>query len=180
MNYDSKGFEDYTNNMSDKEPIIEYAGFVTRLAASFIDGIIVLISLYIINLGINLIGFDFFDITIPLLNFRISWLNLVIVVAYWTYFESSNRQATPGKRIAGTMVIDENGKRLSVTKAFIRTFFRNITLFLCSYLIGFLGIVVMDFNKRNQTIYDIIAKTCVIKGKPTDFIQKPIKQTEML
>lgn len=166
----------------DKKMSIEYAGFVTRLAAMFIDGVIVLTSLFIINFGINLMGFNlsFLDFVLPLLNVRISLLNLVLSVAYWTFFESSAIQATIGKRMAGIMVIDENGKRLSVTKACTRAFFRNITLFLCSYLIGLIGIVTMDFNKRKQTLYDIIAKTCVIKGKPIDFIEKPIIQTELI
>jgi|AGTN01.2.fsa_nt_gi Predicted membrane protein/domain len=166
----------------DKKISIEYAGFVIRLAAMFVDGFIVLTSLYIINFGINFMGFNlsFLDFVLPLSNVRISLLYLVLPVAYWTFFESSAIQATIGKRIAGIMVIDENGKRLSVTKACARAVFRNITLFLCIYLIGLIGIVTMDFNKRKQTLYDIIAKTCVIKGKPVDFIEKPIIQTGLI
>jgi uncharacterized RDD family membrane protein YckC len=169
----------------DKKMSIEYAGFVTRLAAMFVDGFIVLTSLFIINFGINLMGFNlsFLDFVLPLFNVRISLsylVYLVFSVAYWTFFESSAIQATIGKRLAGIMVIDENGRRLSVTKACTRAFLRNITLFLCIYLIGLIGIVTMDFNKRKQTLYDIIAKTCVIKGKPTDFIEKPIIQTGLI
>lgn len=160
----------------DKKRSIEYAGFVIRLAAMFVDVFIVITSLYIINFGIYLLGFNlsFLDFVLPLLNVRISLLNLVLWVAYWTFFESSALQATIGKRLAGIMVIDENGKRLSVTKACIRAILRTITLFLCGYLIGLIVIVAMDFNKRKQTLYDIIVKTCVIKGKPIDFIEKPI------
>ncbi|MEY4539105.1 MAG: hypothetical protein RLZZ306_862 [Bacteroidota bacterium] len=86
----------------------------------------------------------------------IQLLSFAIQVSYFTYFESSERQATIGKSAMGLIVADENGNRLDTTKALIRNIMRIVSSFIC--LIGYL---MAFFTDKKQTLHDIVAKTNV-------------------
>ena len=86
----------------------------------------------------------------------IQLISLALQVGYFTYMESSERQATIGKSAMGLIVADENGNRLDVQKALIRNISRLISGFIC--LIGYL---MAFFTEKKQTLHDIIAKTNV-------------------
>jgi uncharacterized RDD family membrane protein YckC len=83
-------------------------------------------------------------------------LSLALQIGYFTYFESSDRQATIGKSAMGLIVADENGNRLDVQKALIRNIMRIVSSFIC--LIGYL---MAFFTEKKQTLHDIVAKTNV-------------------
>jgi uncharacterized RDD family membrane protein YckC len=83
-------------------------------------------------------------------------LSLALQIGYFTYFESSDRQATIGKSAMGLIVADENGNRLDVQKALIRNIMRIVSGFIC--LIGYL---MAFFTEKKQTLHDIVAKTNV-------------------
>lgn len=86
----------------------------------------------------------------------IQLVSLALQVGYFTYMESSERQATIGKSAMGLIVADENGNRLDVQKALIRNISRLVSGFIC--LIGYL---MAFFTEKKQTLHDIIAKTNV-------------------
>ncbi len=80
-----------------------------------------------------------------------------VSAVYSVYFESSEYRATPGKRAMGLIVTDMDGKRLSIPKAFIRWFVRQI-----EYAVtGGLGVLVAAFTQRKQALHDIIVGTLV-------------------
>ena len=83
-------------------------------------------------------------------------LSVALQVGYFTYMESSERQATIGKSAMGLIVADENGNRLDTQKALIRNISRLVSGFIC--LIGYL---MAFFTEKKQTLHDIIAKTNV-------------------
>ncbi len=83
-------------------------------------------------------------------------VSLALQVGYFTYFESSERQATIGKSAMGLIVADENGNRLDTQKALIRNIMRLISGMIC--LIGYL---MAFFTEKKQTLHDIVAKTNV-------------------
>lgn len=83
-------------------------------------------------------------------------VSLALQVGYFTYMESSERQATIGKSAMGLIVADENGNRLDTQKALIRNISRLVSGFIC--LIGYL---MAFFTEKKQTLHDIIAKTNV-------------------
>jgi len=83
-------------------------------------------------------------------------VSLALQVGYFTYMESSERQATIGKSAMGLIVADENGNRLDTQKALIRNISRLVSGFIC--LIGYL---MAFFTKKKQKLHDIIAKTNV-------------------
>ncbi len=128
---------------------LEYAGFWTRFAASFIDGIIITIPLQIFQ---YLSGLEDTDLFINLLN----------IVAYWLYSslqESSESQATIGKKALGIKVVDNNGERISFGKATGRSFGKYISMFIL-----FIGYIMAGFTEKKQALHDIMDNTLVIKS----------------
>lgn len=125
--------------MAAKKPV-EYAGFLPRFVAFLIDALIIIVA------GI-LVPF------LKLLGILVPWL-------YFAYFESSEKQATPGKTAMGLKVTDTDGKRLSFVTASIRHFAK----FVSALIIG-LGFVMIAFDAKKQGLHDKIAGTLVVMDK---------------
>ncbi|MDJ0736219.1 MAG: RDD family protein [Nostocaceae cyanobacterium] len=77
---------------------------------------------------------------------------------YFSYFESSHKQGTPGKMALGIVVTDLNQNRLSFAQANIRYWSK--TLSALTILIGF---IMSGFTKKKQALHDKIAETFVVK-----------------
>jgi uncharacterized RDD family membrane protein YckC len=80
----------------------------------------------------------------------------VVQVAYFTIMESSESQATIGKKAMNLIVADENGNRLNTQQALIRNVSRIVSSIIC--LIGYF---MAFFTEKKQALHDIIAKTNV-------------------
>jgi eukaryotic-like serine/threonine-protein kinase len=79
---------------------------------------------------------------------------------YFIFLESSDWKATIGKRKVGILVINEEGKRLSLAQANKRYWSKiltSMTLYISFFLAG--------FTKKKRALHDKIAKTIVIKKK---------------
>ncbi len=79
---------------------------------------------------------------------------------YYTLFEASVWQATPGKRILRLYVADLNGQRVT----FARAAARNVAKIISSltFLVGYL---VAGFTEKKQALHDILAG-CLVLRKP--------------
>lgn len=66
---------------------------------------------------------------------------------------------TPGKRIFGLRVIQDNGQSATFLAVIIRNFFRLLDVLPSFY---FLGVVVMLFSKKDKRIGDMVAGTIVV------------------
>lgn len=119
-----------------------YAGFWKRVAAAFIDGLILLAAGMV--LGTVTSGGD-------LLGIVVSWL-------YAALLESSSKQATLGKMALGIQVTDLEGNRISFGRATGRHFGKII-----STLVLFIGFIMAAFTDRKQTLHDIMAGCLVVK-----------------
>ena len=86
----------------------------------------------------------------------IQLISFAIQVAYFTIMESSESQATIGKRAMNLIVADENGNRLNTQQALIRNVSRIISGIIC--LIGYF---MAFFTEKKQALHDVIAKTNV-------------------
>lgn len=89
-----------------------------------------------------------------------SW-QLVLLILMWLYFaiwESGTKQSTWGKRLLGMKVVGANGGRIGFGRATARFFAKII-----SYMILYIGFIIMPFTNRKRALHDIIAKTCVVK-----------------
>jgi uncharacterized RDD family membrane protein YckC len=158
-------------------PTQRYAGFWLRVIAAIVDGIALAILWQIIEL--------FFPRPLPpppnpdleaLLEYVMSLMPPGKVIAYavliWAYFvlqETSSVQATVGKRLLGIRVSTEDGGRLSLAAASIRTwpmYLPTVALLagamgtLISSLVGFVGLiacVAVAFSAHKQGLHDKMA-----------------------
>lgn len=148
---------------------LRYAGFWQRFAAYVIDNLIITAILF----GI-LILFSFamafsheingqeFDPEDPNVDFlmNILWLAGSVFVG-WLYFavqESSQAQASLGKRILGIKLVDENGNRISFQRSTGRHFAKILSsIFMIGYLI-------QPFQDKAQAMHDRMAATLVVQG----------------
>ncbi|MDB5342274.1 MAG: domain containing protein [Schlesneria sp.] len=141
---------------SDKR--VEYANFGQRLIAAIVDNVILQIVGRTIGAGIgaanesmNLEPLVILAISIPI-GMGMAWL-------YEALQESSEAQATLGKRMMGIIVTDMSGQRLSFGQATARYFAKIISWMTC--LIGY---IIQPFTEQRQALHDIIAKTLVVKA----------------
>jgi len=150
------------------EPV--YAGFWLRMGAFLIDqGILIAISYATLFVGMM----AFIGVTVgvsaaapdnpfPALA-GFTWLWLLFIIGPWLYhaaFESSRKQATPGKLACGIKVTDFAGERISFGRASGRYFASWLTSM--TFLIGYLTVA---FTEKRQTLHDMIARTLVVGAR---------------
>ena len=134
------------------------AGFWKRFAAIFIDSFILAGIAFILMF---LIGFFVGgmlsepETVAKFANFGML-LNVVLIWLYFALQESSEQQATFGKRILGIYVTGKDGSRLSFAQATIRYFSKYLSSIL---MIGF---IMAAFTKNKQGLHDFIADTLVV------------------
>jgi uncharacterized RDD family membrane protein YckC len=119
---------------------LPYAGFWMRVGAYLLDVLILVIPLGILSL-------------LPFLGIVIN------IVGIWLYFalqESSERQATIGKRALNIYVTDLQGRRISFGQASGRHFGKIIS----SFILG-IGYMMAGFTEKKQALHDIMASTLV-------------------
>jgi uncharacterized RDD family membrane protein YckC len=99
---------------------MNYPEWWQRFVAAIIDGVIMAVVIFIINAVFSAIaGWDLGALRIML--FIAAIVNTALIVGYKVFFESGTWQATPGKMVFGLQVVDDAGARLSVQRAFMRT-----------------------------------------------------------
>jgi len=131
-----------------------------RLLASIIDGIILSVVSGIIGVIIGIVfgvsggsdnGVIAGQAISSLFSFVIGWL-------YFAYQESSEEQATIGKKIFNIKVTDIDGNRISFARASGRHFAKII-----SSAVLMIGYIMAIFTEKKQGLHDIIASTLVMR-----------------
>jgi uncharacterized RDD family membrane protein YckC len=153
---------------------VEYAGFWLRAVAYLIDNVVIGIGFILIliplifltglrgvletfhpnedmnDIGVfTLIGFFFLVATVSL---AFTWL-------YHALMESSEWQATLGKKALGLVVTDLAGQRLSFGRATGRHFGKIITN-MVPVLIGY---ILAGFTEKKQALHDMLAGCLVLR-----------------
>lgn len=137
-----------------------YATTWKRVVAVFVDGIILKVLSAAVFMAVLAVSspadspaiesfFELLDLGLPLLMY----------LAYYTVLESSEAQATLGKRLVGIRVTDLEGRRLSFGRAFGRACARFL-----SYLSFGIGLLIQPFTERKQALHDLLAGTIVVRG----------------
>jgi uncharacterized RDD family membrane protein YckC len=154
-----------------------YAGFWIRLVAWLIDIAIWLVVgiILILILGRSL-GTVF---------------ALIFLAGYYTYFESSEKQATLGKQAMGIKVVNKDGGRISWSSALGRALIKMLPMystfvlawfgtmiFMISLVIDYGIFLTIPISSRKQAVYDMIMDTYVVKGRqvknePTPVVKGP-------
>lgn len=135
-----------------------YAGFWWRTLAYVFDGMItnvVLIFLYV------LLGFSVSTMLVdpPVAAWVVGGLTNWL---YFTLWESSEWQATPGKRMLHLVVTDLHGRRLGFGQASGRCLSK-----IFSYLLLGVGFLMVGFTEKKQGLHDEIAGTVVVRVPPS-------------
>lgn len=136
---------------------IIYAGFWKRMAALFLDGIVLAIfslPIYLFSGLISIAGNK------ELSAFTHILLAVILSATYFTRMESSEKSATYGKRWIGLKTLDTDGQRLSTGNAFARW-----ALHIFSYITLYVGFLIQPFTARKQALHDIIANTIVVESE---------------
>ena len=163
--------ENAAGNLPARKSIV-YAGFWFRAAAYFLDTATLAFVLGATVLGPilrnNHVGpsvqdaWKFYTGDSP----QATALLLLIQLISWLYFaafESSQWQATPGKKVLGLRVTDLEGKRLG----FIRASGRYFGKILSSLLFG-IGFLMAGFTEKKQALHDMLAG-CLVLRDPSKF-----------
>jgi uncharacterized RDD family membrane protein YckC len=169
-----------------------YAGFWQRAKAFALDYVIILVYLVAITLSglllnsLTSVNQWFFSdrVRAQLTGFLLLTLPISL---YFAISESSFRQATWGKSKVGLKVTDDNAKRISLGRSLARTALKfipwelshtliwNISFspqsssnlvnygFVLVYVLIGLNLASLIMTKKHQTIYDVLARTCVVK-----------------
>lgn len=103
---------------------------------------------------------DFILLTMIAGLFGFEGISLLIGWLYFALLESSDSQATIGKKMMGLKVSDLNGRRLSFWQATVRHFGKWV-----SNITFGLGYLVAGITEKKQALHDIIAGTVVWEEK---------------
>lgn len=144
------------------------AGFWRRLAAWFIDSLIVTVAYYIVAfIGVMIIGVggsamlrdaDSGGMTAMFGIMAVVYLAYPLIsAAYFAGFESSGKQATLGKMAVGIKVADVDGRRLTLGRALLRWLAAVL-----NYLTLYIGYLIVAFTQRKQGLHDMVVGTLVV------------------
>jgi uncharacterized RDD family membrane protein YckC len=140
---------------------VEYAGFWKRLAAAAIDfAVLLLIGFCLAIIVPILIGPI---VGLPDDIYLVGAVVLFWLIAPWLYyslFERSSKQGTPGKTTMEIVVTDTEGGRISFGTATKRYWAKVISL-----LILLAGFIMIGFTARRQGLHDIMAQCLVVTRK---------------
>jgi len=146
--------------MEDKH---QFAGFWKRVGAYLIDGFIMGIGQGILAAFVFVFLFTVMKLDrhafIALMSLLLYGFVFLVHVLYFSLFESSSRQATPGKMALGIVVTDASGRRIS----FWRAVARNCARVISGLFLG-LGYIICGFTDRRQAAHDLLASTLVVKN----------------
>ena len=150
-----------------------YAGFWLRFVAAIIDGLVlgipfgIIVFILIISAVPTLMHTqDPMTIIVAILP-RIFFITLVVLAAswlYWALMESSEWQATLGKKALGLYVTDLSGSRVTFGKASGRFFAGRGISFVPSIggLYYLIDCIMAGCTEKKQALHDIIAG-CLVK-----------------
>jgi uncharacterized RDD family membrane protein YckC len=155
-------------------PRVEYAGFWLRVLAYIVDNVVIGVGLLCVLIPVFfLTGFgaiishihpqeDWGDAGVLVIVgffFLAAVASLVVTWLYHALMESSEWQATVGKRMLGLVVTDMAGQRVSFARSTGRHFGKIIT----NLVPAFIGYIMAAFTERKQALHDMIAGCLILK-----------------
>ena len=126
----------------------------TTIIYAFIIAGIAFMDIVLVFIGKKVLDGDDNDTTTVL-----TLIFLLVNLFYFSLMESSRKQATIGKIACGLKVVDENGFRISFSKALGRYFGKILSSFVC-----YAGFLVVLFSDNRQAWHDQLAHTYVLRA----------------
>jgi uncharacterized RDD family membrane protein YckC len=155
-------------------PRVEYAGFWLRVLAYIVDNLVIGVGLLCVLIPLFfLTGFgalishvhpqeDWGDAGVLVIIgffFLAAMASLVVTWLYHALMESSEWQATVGKRMLGLVVTDMAGQRVSFGRSTGRHFGKIVT----NMVPAFIGYIMAAFTERRQALHDMMAGCLVLR-----------------
>ncbi len=138
---------------------LNYAGFWTRFAAVFLDGII----LWIVNTMINVaFGFGMFRTVgpqtggLPPTFFLVFFLQIAIALSYEVVL-IGKYGATLGKMACKIKVVTADGGQVSYLRSLGRYFAKGVSALIC-----FIGYIMAGFDEQKRALHDRMCNTRVV------------------
>src|SRR5579859_1408586 len=129
---------------------VHYAGFWRRVAAYLIDIVLIGLAWGAIAAITNGTG-------VPQGSGAL-WVIRIVTLLYFVLMESSMHQATLGKMVMRICVVDLGGNPIGFGKALSRNIGKSL-----SFLICFIGVLMVPFSATKQALHDRISGTYVIR-----------------
>ena len=141
-----------------------FKGLLIRCLAFIIDMIIIIIFVIAAALVFAIFFGSLFGEGAGLATFFIVFLlALVITILYKPIMEASGYQGTFGKSFLNMKVVDKNGRRITMTKSFVRTIVYILQITIPGInLVSWLAFLMIAFTEENQGLHDIVAETYVV------------------
>ena len=141
---------------------INSSGGIAKISSRFfaivIDTLIIIVPMFLIGLLIGFWG-SLTDESDLLTGLKAQFVGAFLGILYEAVFLSGPWQATPGKRLLGIKVTDQNSAPISFWRAFGRSAAKLLSsIFLIGYIMAF-------FTKNKRALHDLMAGTIVIEGK---------------
>lgn len=140
-----------------------FAGFWLRAIACVIDTLMV-VTIFVLAASLFPSTFDKLVPPAPVSLTALPQPSplLIVVMAglvcvYYTIFEASPWQATPGKRMLRLYVTDMNGKRITYGRALARNLARQLSG------IFFIGFMLAGFTEKKQALHDLLVGSLVLR-----------------
>ena len=87
---------------------------------------------------------------------------IILLLFYGALFEASPMQSTPGKLFLGLIVVDKQGCRIGIIRAFCRNFSKII-----SYMTFLIGFIIAAIPPKKRALHDRLAGAAVVRVKET-------------
>ena len=154
-------------------PRVDYGGFWLRFLAYLIDGVVIMLGILVVAIPlVFLTGLgtllsqihpeeDFNDAGFWLMMaviFLFATVSLAVTWLYHALMESSEWQATVGKKALGLVVTDMAGRRVSFWRATGRHFAKIV-----SNVIYPFGHIMAGFTDQKQALHDMIAGCLILR-----------------
>ena len=158
----------------DMVPRVDYGGFWLRFLAYLIDGAVIALGIVVVAIPlVFLTGLGQFlsqihpeeDLNdagfwlIMAVIFFLATMSLGVTWLYHALMESSEWQATVGKKALGLVVTDMAGHRVSFWRASGRHFAKIVT----NMVPAFIGYVMAGFTQQKQALHDMIAGCLILR-----------------
>jgi uncharacterized RDD family membrane protein YckC len=148
---------------------LELAGLGNRVLACLVDTLLTYLLVGLVIAATMAMGVFIENSPLSKEMRIITWLSVMgasiliafsILFGYFIYFEAVWTGQTPGKKMLGIRVVEENGQPISVAAAFIRNLLRIIDT-------GFalIGLVVIWIEPKEKRLGDLAAGTIVIRER---------------
>jgi len=153
---------------------LQHAGFWVRFLAYLIDSVVIALGVVFVMVPLILLtglgallgrihpeeelGDAGFFLIIGLI-FLFATVSLAVTWLYHAWMESSEWQATVGKKALGLVVTDMAGHRVSFGRATGRHFAKIVT----NMVPAFIGYIMAGFTEKKQALHDMLAGCLILR-----------------